>query len=104
MTSETLTLCRPARLLSDPVRLDSEYRSARWTHHRLLDFEDEHQQVIDTAAEACAPGILRVGRILAVLARRSKRRERSTEGSWSPDPRPQLAARLKALLADMRAV
>lgn len=98
-----LTIGRPAQVLSCEVRLDGEYRSARWIHHRLLDFEDQHQRVLDAAAEAAAPGIIRVGRILARLARRSKRRERTTEGAWSPDPRPELAARLRALLPPLRA-
>jgi transposase len=97
-----LTLSRPANVLSDECRLDGEFRSARWIHHRLLDFEDQHQLVLDTAAEAAAPGIVRVGRILARLARRAKRRERTTEGAWSPDPRPELAARLKDRLPSLR--
>jgi hypothetical protein len=96
-----LTLSRPAVSL-DGQRLDAEYRSARWTHHRLLDFEDEHQRVLDAAADAAAPGIVRVGRILARLAKRTKRRERTTGGSWAPDPKPELAARLKVLLAELR--
>lgn len=57
-----LTMCRPARVLSCEIRLDAEYRSARWIHHRLLDFEDEHQRVLDAAAawgfqchDSCGP-------------------------------------------------
>ncbi|GMV18399.1 MAG: hypothetical protein AMXMBFR56_66230 [Polyangiaceae bacterium] len=99
-----LTLSRPAHVLSDAQRLDAEYRSARWLHHRLLDFEDEHQRVLDAAAEASAPGIVRVGRILARLSRRAKRRDRTTAGAWSPDPRFALAARLKVLLGELREV
>jgi hypothetical protein len=98
----TLAMQRPALVESDEHRLDAEYRSARWAYHRLLDFEDQHQRVLDAAAEAAAPGIVRVGRILARLARRAKRRERTTEGQWSPSPRPDLAARLKALLPELR--
>lgn len=97
-----LVLHRPARIESDAYRLDDEYRSARWLHHRLLDFEDEHQRVLDAAAEAAAPGIVRVGRILARLSRRAKRRERSNAGTWSPHPRPDLAATLRARLEGLR--
>ncbi|GMV18612.1 MAG: hypothetical protein AMXMBFR56_68360 [Polyangiaceae bacterium] len=97
-----LTLNRPARTSSDEIRLDAEYRSARWIHHRLLDFEDEHQRILDAAADAAAPGIVRVGRILARLARRARRRERTTAGSWSPNPRPELAAQLRVMLGQLR--
>lgn len=97
-----LTMSRPAVVISDPDVLEREYRSARWIHHRLLDFEDEHQRVLDAAADASAPGIVRVGRILARLARRAKRRERTTSGQWSPGPRPELASRLKDMLAELR--
>jgi hypothetical protein len=102
MMLTTLTLNRPARVQSCPVRLDAEYRAARWAHHRLLDFEDEHQRHLDEVAEAVAPGIVRVGRILARLARRQKRREKAPRGMWTPDPRPELAARLKTRLAELR--
>jgi len=97
-----LVLHRPVRIESDLMVLDAEFQSARWMHHRLLDFEDEHQAVLDAAAEQSAPGIVRVGRILAKLARRAKRRERSCEGTWSPDPRPELATLLKGRLNDLR--
>lgn len=98
-----LTLNRPTRqILSDESRLDKEYKSARWIHHRLLDFEDLHQRLLDAAAEAAAPGIARVGRILTRLARRAKWRERTAVGAWSPDPRPELADRLKKLLESLR--
>lgn len=99
-----LTLSRPAKIASSETRLDAEYKSTRWIHHRLLDFEDEHQLVLDAAAEATAPGIVRVGRLLAKLARKAKRRERTTAGSWSPNPRPELAAHLKERLARLRVV
>lgn len=98
-----LTLSRPVQILSNEHLLDAEYRAARWVYHRLLDFEDQHQRVLDAAAEAAAPGIVRVGRILARLARRARRRERTTSGQWSPDPKPELAAHLKALLPGLRA-
>lgn len=97
-----LTLKRPAKLMSCPLRLDVEYRAARWAHHRLLDFEDEHQRHLDEVAEAIAPGIVRIGRILAKLAKRARRRERASSGTWTPDPRPDLAARLKERLAVLR--
>lgn len=97
-----LTLSRPAKIDSDEIRLDAEYRSARWIHHRLLDFEDLHQRLLDAAAEASAPRITRVGRILARLSRRAKRRERTTAGSWSPNPHPELAEHLKVLLGELR--
>lgn len=99
-----LVLNRPARLESDPVRLDAEYRSARWLHHRLLDFEDEHQRVMDAAAELAAPGVVRVGRILARLKRRARRAERTTKGAWFPNPHPELAARLKVRLDELRKI
>lgn len=99
-----LTLSRPAILLSDPVELENEYRAARWAHHRLLDFEDQHQAVIDEAAEACAPGILRVGRILHKLARREEWRKRARKGSWYPKPRPKLEEHLKIMLKSLREV
>jgi hypothetical protein len=99
----TLTLKRPARLVSSATRLDAEYRAARWAHHRLLDFEDQHQQVIDDVAEACAPGISQVGRILARLAKRDKWAQRATAGAWAPRPRPALTSTLRARLASLRA-
>jgi len=99
---QTLTLCRPARLISSEVRLDQEYRAARWAHHRLLDFEDEHQRHLNQVAEAIVPGIVRVGRMIARLSRRAKRRSRATRGSWTPDPRPQLMTSLRARLVEMK--
>ena len=77
-----LTLNRPAIIVSDEARLGAEFRAASWAHHRLLDFEDEHQRHLDAVAEDIAPGIVRVGRILARLARRQRRSERSVEGTW----------------------
>lgn len=99
-----LVINRPAKIESGSVVLDDEYRSARWTYHRLLDFEDLHQAELDRVAELVAPGIVRVGRILARLSKRVRRAERSTKGSWAPDPKPELAATLRARLADMRTV
>lgn len=95
-------LHRPARIESDLDALECEFRAARWAHHRLLDFEDEHQRVLDEVADECAPGIIRVGRILARLSRRKKRRERATSGTWSPDPRLELAKRMESVLIELR--
>lgn len=97
-----LTLSRPARLVSSEWRLDAEYRAARWVHHRLLDFEDEHQRHLDEVAEQCAPGIVRIGRIIARLSRRAKRRKRATEGTWTPDPRPDLCTMLRGRLSTLK--
>jgi len=97
-----LTLNRPAILESDEQRIDAEYRSANWVHHRLLDFEQEHQKVLDATANEIAPGIIRAGRIVAKLARRAKRAERTTEGRWAPNPRGDLCARLRLRLGELR--
>ena len=97
-----LVLHRPAKIVSSRLRLDQEYRSARWLHHQLLNFEDAHQKVLDETSELVAPGILRVGRILARLKRRAKRAERSSKGTWAPNPHPKLAERLKERLDALR--
>lgn len=97
-----LTLSRPAKVLSDTQALDAEYRSLRWAYHRLLDFEDQHQRVLDAAAERAAPGIVRVGRIVSRLARRARRATRTAAGTWCPDPRPALAAEMKQRLEALR--
>jgi hypothetical protein len=99
-----LTLSRPAVVGSSEDLLARECASARWTHHRLLDFEQAHQRVLDAVADAIVPGITRLGRILARLAARGRRAERSSPGAWRPDPRPELAARLRGRLAELRAV
>ena len=99
-----LTLSRPAKLLTNPIRLDAEYRAARWTHNRLLDFEAQHQDLLDEVADEIAPGIVRIGRILARLARRERRAQRTAAGSWAPDPKPELTATLKTMLTELRAV
>jgi len=98
-----LTLSRPALIESDEERLLRECASACWTYHRLLDFEEQHQRVLDEVANTIAPGIVRVGRILARLARRARRAERTTKGQWAPNPRPELAAGLRLRLDSMRA-
>lgn len=95
-------MTRPARITSSEMVLDAEYRAARYIYNRLLDFEDQHQIVLDSAAEIVAPGIVRVARIIARLRRRAKRLDRSTEGTWSPNPRPELLAALLPRLASLR--
>lgn len=99
-----LTMCRPALITSDTSRLDEEFKAARRLYHRLLDFEDAHQRVLDAAAEAAAPGIVRIGRILSRLARRAWRRSRTPVEKWSPNPHPELAENLKARMEVLRAV
>jgi len=97
-------LARPARLVTGQAELDAEMRSARWIYHRLLDFEDAHQQVLDAAAEAVAPGISRVARLVARLLRRTRRRERTASSSWSPNPHSAWLAGLRAQLNALRKV
>ncbi len=97
-----LCASRPAKIIAGDIELDAEFRNARWTHHRLLDIEDEHQTFVDRTAEECAPGIVRCGRLVAKLRKRVKRRERTRPGQWSPDPRPELAAVLGKRLAELR--
>lgn len=99
-----LTLSRPSRILSDERRLSQEYASARWIYHRLLDFEFEHERVLAEVADQIAPGIVRVGRIVARLARRTRRAERTTEGQWYPNPHLELMKRLRKRLAELRTV
>jgi hypothetical protein len=57
-------MSRPAIVLSDADALAAEMRSARWIYHRLLDFEDQHQAVLDDAANLSAPGIVRAARTI----------------------------------------
>lgn len=97
----TLAASRPAIIDDGQEALDEEYRSARYLHHRLLDIEDEFQRVIDAAQEECAPGIGRVGRLLARLRNRDKRREKSTR--FVPGGHPELRSRLEAIHRDLRA-
>jgi len=97
-----LTLSRPAYLETSEISLSQECSSARWTYHRLLDFEQEHQRVLDAAAETIAPGIVRIGRIVARLARRARRAEHTSAGAWCPNPRPELADRLREKLVELR--
>lgn len=94
----------PARIESSEYDLDREYRSARWLYHRLLDFEDTFQDHLDEVSQQCAPGILACGRILGRLGRRKKRRERSSEGTWSPDPRPSLESAVRGKLDALRKI
>lgn len=98
-----LTMSRPAVIESDEHRLGQEYASALWTHHRLLDFEDLVQRELDAAAERIAPGIVRIDRILFRLARRAKRAAHTSPGTWAPNPRPELAATLRARRSELGA-
>lgn len=102
MSESLLCMARPATVLANAAGLDIEFRDARWTYHRLLDIEDEHQVLVDRTAEECAPGIVRCGRLVARLHRRARRRERTTAGRWSPNPRPELLARLTRRLGELR--
>lgn len=99
-----LALSRPAILECSEDLVAGECAAARWTYHRLLDFEEQHQRVLDEAAETIAPGVVRVGRIVARLARRARRAERTSVGTWSPNPRAELAERLRARLVELRTV
>lgn len=98
-----LTLSRPAIIESEEP-LNRECASARWTYHRLLDFEEQHQRVIDDAAEIIAPGVVRVGRIVARLAGRARRADRASAGTWSPNPRTDLAGRMRERLGELRKI
>ncbi|OFV81970.1 MAG: hypothetical protein A2Y78_00095 [Acidobacteria bacterium RBG_13_68_16] len=92
---------RPAKVVDGLEALDREFRSARWAHHQLLRIEDDQAEQLDLVADMCAPGLRRVGRILAKLRRRACRAERAT--GWSPNPRVELrktmAARMRSLKA-----
>jgi hypothetical protein len=96
----TLAMSRPARVPRNAIALDREYKSARYIHHRLLDFEDAHQRILDDVQEECAPGINRVARILATLRRRKRRGSRSTK--WVPGCHPELMASLSKRVAELR--
>jgi hypothetical protein len=97
------TISRPAIVDRNCTEaLGAEMRSARWLYHRLLDFEDEHQRVLDETAEICAPGIVRVAALVARLIRRQKRRERTTKGQWSPNPHPGWLTALSVRLGECR--
>src|SRR5690606_5379053 len=95
-----LAINRPAIIESDIGALDREFRAARWTHHRLLDFEQRHQDHMNEVAELCAPGIRRVGALVARLKRREKRAERST--GWSPPLHTNLRLKLETKLTSLR--
>lgn len=95
------TICRPALVDRDAeAELDREIRAARWVHHRLLDFEAQHQAVIDAAADAAAPGIVRVARALARLRCRVRRAARST--GWAPPLHEAWRESLSGRLANLR--
>jgi hypothetical protein len=95
-----LAINRPAIIESNIGALDREFRAARWTHHRLLDFEQQHQDHMNDVAELCAPGIRRVGALVARLKRREKRAERST--GWSPPLHTDWRLALEAKLTSLR--
>lgn len=110
---ETRVACRPA--IIDPETIDAlnrEIAAARWVRHRLTDLEigSRHDGSVGfegrlrAAAEDIAPGIRRVGRIVARLRGRVSRRRHTTEGQWSPDPRLELCAALVERLAELRRV
>lgn len=90
-------LKRPA-LVEESEALDREYRAARWVYNRLLDFELEHQRILD----AVSPKLARVGRLIARLNRRDRWRERASEGSWAPRERAELRSTLIALRDQLR--
>lgn len=102
MNQTIKVLNRPARLKTT-FALDSEFRAANWVQNRLLDFEFEHQEILD----AVCPELQRVGKLLARLKRRKRWRERASEGSWAPQDRPELKAyledRMKVLKAERNA-
>lgn len=100
--TEQRAMHRPVIIMTAHWKLDQEMRTARWIHHRLLDFEEEHQNVLDVAAEAAAPGINKVACIIARLSRYSKRRERTTKGQWSPNPHETWMPSLRAKLAELK--
>lgn len=97
MSESIIVLHRPV-LVDETAVLDSEFRAARWVYNRLLDFELEHQAMLD----AISPRLARVGRILARLKRRDRRRERATKGQWLPPEKPELRARLESLREQLR--
>lgn len=98
-----LTMHRPAILESDPGILGEEFYQARRMHHKLLDFELMHEEHLREVAEQIAPGIWRIGRILCRLSRFARRARKTPEGSWAPNPRPELAAKLRAQQLELRA-
>lgn len=95
-------LSRPSQIESALAPLNDEMRSARYLYHRLLDFEAEHQRVLDAAAEQIAPGITRAARIVAQLLRRHERSDRTTKGQWSPNPHSAWLTSVRLILAGLR--
>lgn len=71
-------LNRPA-LVESSVELDAEFRSARWVRHRLIDFEREHEDVINSARYEIAPELRKLERIAGVLGKRAKRAKHDTQ-------------------------
>lgn len=95
-----LVINRPAIIESNIGDLDREFRAARWTHHRILDFEEQHQEHMDQQAELCAPGIRRVARLVSKLRGRIRRKERST--GWSPPLHDDWLSSLSSRLLTLR--
>lgn len=87
---------RPAKIVDGHDALNAEFSSARWTHHRLLEIEDAHQNLLDATAEECAPGIVRVGRLIMRLSPRRRDRLKLAQ-------RPELLAALRAKYDELRA-
>ena len=85
--SRTLCASRPAYIVDGHEALALEFRSARWAHHRLLDFERKHQRIMDRAQRWIVPDLHRVARILARISKRG------SHSGWKPG----LQARMKAL-------
>lgn len=78
-------LNRPA-IIDKSNNLDTEFDSVRWVYNRLLDFEYQHQAVLDTAAEQAAPNIIRVGTLISRLNARKRRTERSNDKTLGHHP------------------
>lgn len=89
---------RRVHLKLAPFELEQEFRAAHWIHNRLLDFEFEHQRVMD----AVAPRLTRVCKLLGKLRYQDRRRERTPEGTWAPRERPELKERLEVLRAVLK--
>jgi hypothetical protein len=91
---------------TDPTteaRLNAEFRAARFLYHRLLDFEDQHQAILDTAAEVCAPGILEVGRIVARINARYQRKEKMGRVYSAKNPVTRMFERTLDVLEEKKA-
>lgn len=97
---EMLVAHRPAIILEGEYLLDQEFRATRWAHHRLLDFEQEHQDRIDQVRNSIVPSLVRVHRILGRLTWRKRNKPRSL--GFIPKPRPELEAHLTKVLKGLK--